>query len=139
MNEIDRKAGASVWMLALPAAALLAITMASRASFGLFVSPINTATGLGIATISFAVALSQLAWGIAQPVVGALADRYGAARLIACGALAYAFGHALIPFVTTGVGLVAALSLIGVASAAAGGTSVLFGAVSRSVAPTTCG
>jgi MFS family permease len=129
------KSETNVWMLALPAAALLAITMASRASFGLFVSPINTSTGLGIATISFAMALSQLAWGVAQPVAGALADRYGAARIIACGALALVAGHVLIPFATTGAGLVATLGLIGVASAAAGGTSVLFGAVSRSVAP----
>jgi MFS family permease len=135
MYESGTKSGTSVWILALPAAALLAITMASRASFGLFVSPINTSTGLGIATISFAMALSQLAWGIAQPVAGALADRYGAARIIACGALALVAGHVLIPFATTGAGLVATLGLIGVASAAAGGTSVLFGAVSRSVAP----
>jgi MFS family permease len=135
MHEIGRSGGTGVWMLALPAAALFAITMASRASFGLFVSPINTSTGIGIATISFAVALSQLAWGVAQPVAGALADRYGAARIIAYGALALVVGHALIPFATTGTGLVATLGLIGVASAAAGGMSVLFGAVSRSVAP----
>jgi MFS family permease len=135
MNDVDRTDEVSVWVIALPAAALLAITMASRASFGLFVSPINTATGLGVATISFAVAISQLAWGAAQPVAGALADRYGAARVIAYTALALAIGHALIPFATTGTGLVAALGLIGVASAGAGGTSVLLGAVSRRVAP----
>jgi MFS family permease len=135
MNEEDRTDSASVWVTALPAAALLAITMASRASFGMFVSPINTATGLGIATISFAVAISHLGWGAAQPVAGALADRYGAARVIAFTALALAIGHALIPFATTGGALVAALGLIGVASAGAGGTSVLFSAVSRRVAP----
>jgi MFS family permease len=135
MYESGTKSGTSVWMLALPAAALLAITMASRASFGLFVSPINTSTGLGVATISFAVAISQLGWGFAQPVAGALADRYGAACIIACGAVALVVGHVLIPFATSGAGLVATLGLIGVASAAAGGTSVLFGAVSRSVAP----
>lgn len=125
----------SVWAVALAAAALLAITMASRASFGLFVSPINTSTGLGIAAISFAVAISQLAWGAAQPVAGALADRFGAARVIVFTAVALAIGHAIIPFVTTGAGLVAALALIGFASAGAGGTSVLLGAVSRRVAP----
>jgi len=125
----------SLWPVALAAAALLAITMASRASFGLFVSPINTSTGLGVATISFAVAISQLAWGAAQPVAGALADRYGAARIIVITAIAFGLGHALIPFATTGAGLVAALGLIGIASAGAGGTSVLISAVSRRVAP----
>jgi len=135
MNAGDRTSARRVWLIALPAAALLAITMASRASFGLFVSPLNTATGLGIATISFAVAISQLVWGAAQPVAGALADRYGAARVIAFGALALALGHAVIPFFSSGAALVLALGLIGIGSAGAGGNSVLLAAVSRRVGP----
>ncbi len=135
MSQASRTDGTSVWALALPAIALLAITMASRASFGLFVSPLNTATGLGVATISFAVAIGQLAWGFAQPVAGALSDRYGAPRIIAFTAIVLAIGHALVPFATSAAGLVASLALIGVASAGAGGTSVLLGTVSRRVAP----
>ena len=135
MSNESRTEMLSVLALALPATALLAITMASRASFGLFVSPLNTATGLGVATISFAVAISQLAWGVAQPVAGALSDRYGAPRIIAVTAILLAIGHLLIPFVTSATGLVASLALIGAASAGAGGTSVLIGAVSRRVAP----
>jgi len=135
MGQAGRTDEISVWAIALPATALLAITMASRASFGLFVSPLNTATGLGIATISFAVAISQLAWGFAQPVAGALSDRYGAPRIIVVTAIALAIGHALIPFAASGAGLVASFALIGVASAGAGGTSVLLGTVSRRVAP----
>ena len=123
----------SVWAIALPAVALLAIAMASRGSFGLFVSPINTSTGLGVATISFAIALSQLAWGIAQPIAGGLADRYGAARVIAISAVALAVGHAVIPFASTSTTLFFALALIGLASAGAGGNAVLLGAVSRRV------
>jgi hypothetical protein len=62
------------WALTAAAAVLMAITMGSRSAFGLFVSPLNTATGLGLATISLAGALSQLGWGLAQPFVGAVAD-----------------------------------------------------------------
>ena len=57
----------------LAAATLMAVLMGSRSSMGLFIGPINTATALGAATVSFAFALSQLAWGAAQPVVGVLA------------------------------------------------------------------
>jgi MFS family permease len=61
----------------LAAAGILAITMGARQSMGLFISPLNTTTGLGIATISFALAIAQFVWGAAQPVAGALADRHG--------------------------------------------------------------
>jgi len=136
MNQKGRTDGVSVWVIALPAVALLAITMASRASFGLFVSPINTATGMGVATISLAVALSQLTFGAAQPVAGALADRYGAARVVAFSAIALALALAAIPLASSGAALVLVLGLMGIASAGAGSASVLLSAVSRRVAPT---
>jgi hypothetical protein len=47
--------------------------------------PINTATGLGIASISFALAVGQFMWGASQPVFGAVADKYGAGRVIVLG------------------------------------------------------
>jgi MFS family permease len=134
MNEAGQTDGRSVWVIALPAVALLAITMASRASFGLFVSPINTATGVGIATISFAVALSQLTFGAAQPIAGALADRYGAARVVGFGALALALSLAAIPLASSGAALVLVLGFTGLASAGAGSAPVLLSAVSRRVA-----
>jgi MFS family permease len=119
MGNAVRPTPASVYAIAVPAAALLAITMGSRASFGLFVSPLNSATGLGVATISFAAALAQLAWGVSQPVCGALADRYGPARIIFFGGLLSAAASALIPFVTSAAGLYLTLAL-----AAAGGTAL---------------
>jgi MFS family permease len=69
-----------VLLTTLLAAGILAITMGTRQSLGLFVSPLNSATGLGIATISFAMAIGQFSWGAIQPVAGAVADRYGRAR-----------------------------------------------------------
>src|SRR3954469_2941466 len=60
------------------AAAVLMVTMGARNTLGLFVSPINSSTGLGIVTISFALAIAQFVWGAAQPLAGALADRHGA-------------------------------------------------------------
>lgn len=119
----------------LAAALLMAITMGSRSSFGLFVSPMNSATGLGIVTISFAVAINQLLWGFAQPLVGLAADRYGSARIIAVGCLALAAGTGLLPFVQTGTELVLALSAVAIATAAAGSNGMLLGEVSRRATP----
>ena len=59
--------------ITLAAAGILMITMGARQSIGLFVGPINTSTGLGIATISFALAIAQFTWGAVQPLAGAAA------------------------------------------------------------------
>src|SRR5215472_2819901 len=69
------------WLFVLTAALILLITMGARQTIGLFVAPLNAATGLGIVSISLAVAIGQFIWGFAQPVFGAVADRYGAGSL----------------------------------------------------------
>lgn len=74
------------WGLILAACLILAITFGSTMTRGLFVSPLNSSTGLGIVTISFAMAVAQLMWGAWQPVVGALADRFGPPVVIVGGA-----------------------------------------------------
>ena len=61
--------------ITLAAAAMLMVMMGARQSLGLFVSPLNISTGLGIVTISLAMAVNQFVWGAVQPVAGALADR----------------------------------------------------------------
>lgn len=133
MESRTEGTAAGTWLVVLCAALLLAITMGQRSAFGLFVSPLNSATGLGVATISFASAVSQLVWGAAQPVAGMLADRYGPARVVVGGGLLLAAGSALIPFVDSGAGLVFALALGAIAGTAAGSNAVLIGTVNRRI------
>ena len=52
----------ALWTVTLAAAGILMVTMGARQSLGLFVSPLNTATGLGVASISLALAVGQFAW-----------------------------------------------------------------------------
>jgi MFS family permease len=118
-------------VITLAAAAMLMITMGARQSLGLFVAPLNTATGLGIVTISFAMAVGQFVWGAVQPVAGAVADRYGAGRVLVAGVLILALGSALTPFMTTGVGLVLTIGLLSAIGSGAGSFSVLIGTVAR--------
>jgi hypothetical protein len=93
------------WTLVLSSAAIMAVTIGARQSLGLFVSPLNTSTGLGIVTISFALAVGQFAWGAAQPLFGILADRIGSFRVIVIGALMLMLGLALTPYMHSGLGL----------------------------------
>jgi len=133
MSSARKSEHAQAWLLVAAAVALLAITMGSRSVFGLFLSPLNSATGLGIATISFAVAVSHLTWGAAQPFCGMLAERYGAARVIVAGSLLAALCGALLPFAGSAALLVVLLALTGVA-ATVGSPSLLVGTVCARVA-----
>src|SRR4030095_10741433 len=96
----------SAWGVTLAAAAILMVTMGARQSLGLFVSPLNSSTGLGITTISFALAVGQLMWGAIQPVAGAIADRYGPGKVVVAGLVVLSIGPALSPLMTSGFGLV---------------------------------
>jgi predicted MFS family arabinose efflux permease len=127
------KSATAFWAVTLVAAALLMITMGARQSLGLFVSPLNTATGLGVATISLALAIGQFVWGAAQPIAGAIADRYGPGRVLAAGVVILSASFVLTPFVTSGVGLSISIGVLMAAGAGAGSFSVLIGAAAQRV------
>lgn len=101
------------WTLVISSAAILSVTMGIRQSTGLFVSPLNSATGLGIVTISFAMAVGQFVWGAAQPLFGMLADKVGSFRVIVLGAVLLSIGMAITPWMDSGVGLVLAMGEAG--------------------------
>lgn len=122
------------WTLVLSAAAILAVTMGIRQSLGLFVSPLNSATGLGIVSISLAMAIGQFFWGLAQPVFGILADRAGSFKTIVLGTLLMAGGLALTPFMRSDIGLIVALGIFTPAGAGAGSFSILIGAAAKRIA-----
>ena len=119
----------------LAAAGILMVTMGSRQSFGLFISPISASTGMGIATISFALAIGQFSWGAIQPVAGALADRWGPRPILVAGMLLLALACALTPLVHEGFGLTILLGLLANVGSGAGSFSVLIGAASQRVPP----
>ena len=125
----------SYWIIVLLAAALLMVTMGLRQSQGLFLSPLNTTTGLGIATISLAMAIGQFVWGAVQPIAGAIADRYGPGRVLAGGIVVLALGSAITPFMTTSFGLILSLGILVAAGAGAGSFSVLIGSAARHLPP----
>ena len=124
-----------VALVLLAAAGTFSLTMGARQSMGLFLPTLNTATGLGIASISLAFAFGQLWWGLTQPFAGMVADRFGAGRVLIVGLLLVALGTALTPFMTTTLGLVFAIGVLAAGGAGMAGPSVLMAATTRLVPP----
>lgn len=135
MNIGPRSSVPAFALVLLAAAGTFALTMGARQSMGLFLSPLNTATGLGIGSISLAFAFGQLWWGLTQPFAGIVADRYGPARVLLAGVLLVAIGTAMIPLMTTTWGLILAIGVLAAGGAGMAGPSVLMAATTRLVAP----
>lgn len=123
--------GKSAWLVMLSSAAILMITMGARQSMGLFLSPINESTGLGIVSISFALAVGQFFWGLAQPVFGAIADKRGSYQVLVAGSLLLAIGMALTPLATSEWSLIMTMGILSAAGAGAGSFSILIGATAQ--------
>src|SRR5208283_5046985 len=120
-NSASGERGA--WLVTFAAAAVFLVTMGARQSIGLFISPLNRSTGLGIATISLALAVAQLMWGLIQPIAGAVADRYGPARVLFAGIVVLSIGMALTPFMRSGLGLIVSLGILAAIGSGAGSFS----------------
>jgi MFS family permease len=73
-----------------------------RSSLGFFLTPLSSANHWGRDVFAFALALQNLLWGFGQPIAGAIADRYGTARVLCAGALMYAVGLALMSHANSG-------------------------------------
>ena len=125
---------ALAWVL-LAAAGTFALTMGARQSMGLFVSTLNTHTGIGLAGVSLAFAVAQLWWGLTQPVAGLVADRWGAGRVLVVGLVLVALGTALTPFMTSKAGLILAIGILAAGGAGMAGPAVLMAATTRLAAP----
>ena len=80
---------------------IIMLGFAIRASFGVFQIPIAEEFGWLRADFSFAIAIQNLAWGIGQPLFGALAEKFGDRKAIILGALCYAAGLVLSSFAVT--------------------------------------
>jgi MFS family permease len=128
-------AGLSVQQVLLCGAMIVTLSMGIRHGFGFWLQPIITERGWTRETFSFAMAVQNLAWGVAGPIAGMLADRFGAWKVLIMGGVAYALGLLLMAVTshplsfTLGAGV-----LIGIAQS--GSTyAVIYGVLGRTVSP----
>jgi len=121
----------SYMAVAIVAGAIFALGLGVRQSQALFIGPINSSTGIGYASISFAFAVGQLMWGIAMPVAGALADRYSARIVMVIGALLVSLATMLTPLAHSTAALVVLIGLFAAIGAGAMGPGLIMSALAR--------
>lgn len=80
------------WVILLAGSLTILVGMGIRSAFGIFQRPMLNDLGWSREAFAFAIALQQLIWGLAQPVLGGIADRYGSARVLSLSAVLYAGG-----------------------------------------------
>jgi MFS family permease len=119
------------WLIVLLAAAMMMITQGTRQTMGLFVSPLNTSTGLGIVEISLALAIAQFMWGAVQPIAGAIADSFGPAPVLIVGLVVLALGYVITPHMTSSAGMIFSLGIVMASGSGFSSFSVLIGAASQ--------
>jgi len=112
---------------------MVTLSMGIRHGFGLFNLPITMANGWGRETFALTIALQNLIWGAFQPVTGALADRFGAFKIMVAGGVLYALGLAGMAVSTDVMNFTLAGGLmIGLAQTATT-YSVIYGILGRNV------
>ena len=139
MTQTAVKTSAGHWtsdlmMVLAVAATILSISMGLRQSLGLFMEPMVRAATVSVATFGFAMAVQNLIWGLGQPFMGALSDKYGGKAVIIGAAVLFAAGLALMSAGTMAGLYIGGGLLIGIAVAGAS-HGVLVGILSRIAAP----
>src|ERR687898_639513 len=114
---------------------ILMLALGTRQSFGLFLRPMSLDLGWGREAFSFAIALQNLVWGCAMPFAGAIADRYGAGRVLVAGALAYGLGLLAMAYSTDPIGFNLAAGLLVGLGLSGTGFGVVLAVVARAFAP----
>ena len=131
----DRMSSGRMIALMLAAGSILLLTMGARQTSGLFLLPITESTGVSIVAFSFALAIGQFVHGAAQPIFGAIADKFGAVNVIIVGGVLLALGAALTPFMSTSAGLLLTMGVLSAAGAAAGSFSILLAVSAQRLPP----
>lgn len=114
---------------------IVTLSMGVRHGFGLFLQPMTTDLGLTRQNFAFALGMQNLVWGLAQPFVGMIADRFGAGRVLAFGVAFYVSGLVCMSHAESAFGLSMSAGLL-IGLGLSGTTfSVVFGTIGRAVAP----
>ena len=115
-------------------AMVVTLSMGIRHGFGLWLQPITMDRGWTRETFAFAIAIQNLAWGLAGPFAGGLADRFGAFRVLIVGGLLYAAGLVFMGLSTSGLAFMGSAGLL-LGMAQSGTTyAIVYGVIGRNVA-----
>jgi MFS family permease len=125
----------SMTQVLLCSAAVVTLSMGIRHGFGLWLQPITMERGWTRETFAFAMGVQNLCWGLAGPIAGGLADRFGALRVLVAGGVLYALGLVLMAVSASGAAFTGSAGvLLGLAQS---GTTyaIVYGVIARQVDP----
>ncbi|MEH0164429.1 MFS transporter [Paucibacter sp. JuS9] len=123
----------SMTQVLLCGAMIVTLSMGIRHGFGLWLQPITMERGWTRETFAFALAIQNIAWGLAGPFAGMLADRFGAFKVLIVGGLLYSLGLVLMALSTSGLAFTGSAGLL-VGMAQSGTTyAVIYGVIGRNV------
>ena len=114
---------------------IISLCMGLRQSLGIFMRPMTVELGISAGTFGFTIALQNIVWGVSQPFVGAVADRWGARPVLIATALVYAAGLALMAFAKALPGSLELAGFLAGIGTAGTGFGVLIGTISRATPP----
>jgi predicted MFS family arabinose efflux permease len=117
------------------ASLLMCLGMGMRQSFGLFMVPITGDLGLTISDFTFALALQNMIWGISQPFVGAIADRFGMRIMLMLGSVCFAAGLVVTVLATGPLSLLLGIGVLIGTSLSCTASNLSLTATSRVVSP----
>ncbi len=123
-----------LWLIMLCAGTIVGVAMGLRQVMGLYLKPMTTELNIGREPFSMAMAIANLVWGLVAIPLGAIADRYGAGRVLALGALSTMGGVYLMYAAQSEWDLLLSGIFIGIGVGGTGITS-LVGAVGRAAPP----
>ena len=115
--------------------AIAIVTFGVRTSFGLFTAPLSALRGWDRETFALAIAVQNLLWGLGQPFAGAVADRFGAGRVLAAGGAVYALGVALMSVSTSQAAFVFSGGVLIGLGLSGGSFTIVIAAFARLVRP----
>jgi MFS family permease len=99
-QDVTQQAARSVPIVLGAGCVIAMLSFGPRSTMGFFLTPMTSEYGWSRETFAFAIAIQNLVWGIGQPFVGMLADKFGTARVLSVGAVLYALGLALMSVTT---------------------------------------
>lgn len=113
---------------------IIMLSLGIRHGFGLFLRPMTVDLQWTRETFAFAIALQNLVWGLSQPLMGMIADRFGAGRVLGAGSVLYAAGLAWMAQSTTGLALALSAGLL-IGLGLSGTYTIVIGVVGRAFPP----
>jgi MFS family permease len=116
------------------ASVMMSLAMGMRQCLGLFLPPVTSDLGLTAADYTFAIAVQNVAWGVSQAPLGAVADKWGLRPVLLSGAMLYVVAMVVMAFAAGVPMLTASGILIGVAIACTG-SSLAMTATARAASP----